>query len=222
MTMLASPLDLSNLGTTVGSTTAVKTNNATDAQASQDRFLKLLVAQLNNQDPLNPMDNAQMTTQMAQINTVSGIQQLNETLKGLAAQASALQSMQGASLVGREIITAGNSLSVNDGTATGSFNLNEAADSVRVDVLGPAGELLGSVNLGARSAGMHNFDWALGNVDPAQVAGIQVTATAGGDSVAAIPLSRQRVESVGMVDGTLRMRTSGGQTVAYDQVLAFL
>ena len=71
MTMLASPLDLSNLGTTVGSTTAVKTNNATDAQASQDRFLKLLVAQLNNQDPLNPMDNAQMTTQMAQINTVN-------------------------------------------------------------------------------------------------------------------------------------------------------
>ena len=51
---------------------------------------------------------------------------------------------------------------------------------------------------------------------------VQVTATAGGDSVAAIPLSRQRVESVGMVDGTLRMRTSGGQTVAYDQVLAFL
>ena len=53
-------------------------------QASQDRFLKLLVAQLNNQDPLNPMDNAQMTTQMAQINTVSGIQELNATLKGMA------------------------------------------------------------------------------------------------------------------------------------------
>ncbi len=195
---------------------------STDPKAAQDRFLKLFVAQLSNQDPMNPMDNAQMTTQMAQINTVTGIQQVNETLKGLAAQASALQSMQGASLVGRQVITQGNSLSVNDGTATGSFNLNEAADSVRVDVLGRAGELLGSVNLGARSAGMHNFDWALGNVDPAQVTSLQVTATSAGQSVAAIPLSRQRVESVGMVDGTLRMRTESGLTVSYDQVLAFL
>ena len=57
-----------------------------DANASQDRFLKLLVAQLNNQDPMNPMDNAQMTSQMAQINTVSGIQQVNETLKSMATQ----------------------------------------------------------------------------------------------------------------------------------------
>ena len=44
---------------------------------SEDRFLKLLVAQMQNQDPLNPMDNAQVTSQMAQINTVSGIDKLN-------------------------------------------------------------------------------------------------------------------------------------------------
>jgi flagellar basal-body rod modification protein FlgD len=61
----------------VGSTTGTAGNTSNDPQAMQDRFLKLLVAQINNQDPLNPMDNAQMTTQMAQINTVSGIQQLN-------------------------------------------------------------------------------------------------------------------------------------------------
>jgi flagellar basal-body rod modification protein FlgD len=67
-------IDLGNLENTVGSTTGTKGNNSTDPQASQDRFLKLLVAQINNQDPLNPMDNAQMTTHMAQINTGSGIQ----------------------------------------------------------------------------------------------------------------------------------------------------
>jgi flagellar basal-body rod modification protein FlgD len=65
-------------------------------QAAQDRFLKLLVAQLNNQDPMNPMDNAQMTSQMAQINTVTGIQQVNETLKSLAEQFSAMQVLQAA------------------------------------------------------------------------------------------------------------------------------
>ncbi|MEZ5703718.1 MAG: flagellar hook capping FlgD N-terminal domain-containing protein, partial [Burkholderiaceae bacterium] len=104
------PIDLSNLGTTVGSTTAKTSNNATDPEASQDRFLKLLVAQINNQDPLNPMDNAQMTTQMAQINTVSGIQELNATLKGMAAQMTAAQSLQGASLIGRDVLMDGDTL----------------------------------------------------------------------------------------------------------------
>jgi len=70
--------------------------SSTTPQQQQDRFLKLLVAQLNNQDPMNPMDNAQMTTQIAQINTVSGIQQLNDTIKTLAAQYTSMQVMQGA------------------------------------------------------------------------------------------------------------------------------
>jgi flagellar basal-body rod modification protein FlgD len=84
----------------------------TDAAASQDRFLKLLVAQLNNQDPMNPMDNAQMTSQMAQINTVSGIQTLNETVKSLSSQFTSLQVLQGASMVGRGVMVDGNSLSI--------------------------------------------------------------------------------------------------------------
>ena len=61
------------------------TSGSTSAASQQDRFMKLLVAQLNNQDPMNPMDNAQMTSQIAQINTVSGIQQVNDTLTNMAA-----------------------------------------------------------------------------------------------------------------------------------------
>ena len=82
-------------------------NAGTDPTAAQDRFLKLLVAQLNNQDPMNPMDNAQMTSQMAQINTVTGIQQVNETLKSMADQFASLQVLQGASMVGRDVLIEG-------------------------------------------------------------------------------------------------------------------
>ncbi len=59
---------------------------AEDDAGSADRFLKLLVAQMQNQDPMNPMDNAQVTSQMAQINTVSGIEKLNTTVQGLNGQ----------------------------------------------------------------------------------------------------------------------------------------
>ena len=79
---------------------------------TSDRFLKLLVAQMQNQDPLNPMDNAQVTSQMAQINTVTGIEKLNTTVQGLNGQFVQLQALQGASLVGRDVIVAGNRCSV--------------------------------------------------------------------------------------------------------------
>jgi flagellar basal-body rod modification protein FlgD len=192
-----------------------------DPKAAQERFLKLFVAQLNNQDPLNPLDNAQMTTQMAQINQVVGLQQVNETLKSLATQFGMVSSIQGAQLVGREVASEGNGLVVADGKARGAFNLAAAADTVTVELLDAAGTVVGTTALGARGAGLQTFAWPLGDVDPTRVATIRVTASANGQAVNATPLALHKVQSVGLVDGSLRLRTDGG-TLAYDQVLAFL
>ena len=79
-------------------------------QGTAETFLKLLVTQMQNQDPLNPMDNAQVTSQIAQINTVTGIQSLNTTVAGLGAQFTQLQALQGVSLVGRDVTLEGNTL----------------------------------------------------------------------------------------------------------------
>src|SRR6185295_12072708 len=96
---------------------------------SEDRFLKLLVAQLKNQDPLNPMDNAQVTSQMAQIQTVSGIEKLNSTVLGLNAQFAQLQALSGASLVGHDVLVDGNRLVAGpDGTGHAGFELASQAD----------------------------------------------------------------------------------------------
>ncbi|MFN3956536.1 MAG: flagellar hook assembly protein FlgD [Tepidimonas ignava] len=194
---------------------------STDPKAAQERFLKLFVAQLNNQDPLNPLDNAQMTTQMAQINQVVGLQQVNETLKSLANQFNMVSSIQGAQLVGRDVVSDGNGVVIDDGVARGAFNLPAAADTVTVELLDAAGTVVGTAALGARGAGLQTFEWPLGSVDPARVVTIRVTASANGQAVNATPLALHRVQSVGLVDGSLRLRTDGG-TLAYDQVLAFL
>jgi flagellar basal-body rod modification protein FlgD len=95
----------------------------TTAQESSDRFLRLLVTQMQNQDPLSPMDNAQVTSQMAQINTVSGIEKLNETINGMLGQFTQMQALQGAALVGRDVLVQGNELEVADGKATAAFEL---------------------------------------------------------------------------------------------------
>ncbi len=220
--MTIEAIDLSSLGTAVGSTTSTNSNNATDPQASQDRFLKLLVAQINNQDPLNPMDNAQMTTQMAQINTVSGIQELNATLKGMADQMSATQSLQGATLIGREVLIDGTDLSFEGNVAKGALSLPSSASQVYVDIVGVNGEIIDTVDMGARSAGQHAFEWNTGAIPVASVASFNVRASQGAEVISATPLSRVKVSSVGMSNGAINLQLANGRTVPYDQARAFM
>ncbi|MDU7587295.1 MAG: flagellar hook capping FlgD N-terminal domain-containing protein, partial [Acidovorax sp.] len=135
--MFMSPIDTSTLD--AGAATTSKTGDNNDPAAMQDRFLKLLVAQLTNQDPMNPLDNAQMTSQMAQINTVTGIQQLNQTMASMAAQFNSLQVMQGTALVGRSVLTEGSTVTIDDKTGKGGFELASAATSVKVEIVNANG-----------------------------------------------------------------------------------
>ncbi len=205
-----------------GAATSAASTSQTSAQAQSDRFLKLLVAQLNNQDPMNPMDNAQMTSQMAQINTVSGIQQLNDTMKSMASQFTAMQVLQGASMVGREVLTEGNTLSINAGVGKGSVELATAADNVSVQVMTPGGQPLGTVKLGPMAAGRHNFEWDASSYTDSAPPVFKVSAAQGGRAVSATPLARNAIESVSTLAGALSLTLKGGTTIAYDAVKAIL
>jgi flagellar basal-body rod modification protein FlgD len=159
---------------------------------------------------------------MAQINQVVGLQQVNETLKSLSAQFGWMGAMQGVQLVGRTVATEGNAVLVADGQAKAAFTLGADADRVTVEFLDPSGAVVGSVNAGARKAGLQTAEWSLGSVDPARVSTIRVSAAgAGGQAVEATPLALQRVQSVGVVDGAARLRTERG-TLTQDQILAYL
>ncbi len=220
--MLAQPLDLTNLGSAVGSSTAKAATAQTDAAATQDRFLKLLVAQLNNQDPMNPMDNAQMTTQMTQINTVSGIQQLNETLKGMASQFGLMQSLQGTSLIGREALVTGTQFGFDGNVGKAAFRIDAPASSVQVDVLDKAGGVIDTMDFGALTAGQHSFNWNGTGTDPTRVAGFKVRAANGGQPVNATSYSRLTVTATGMTNGAMSLQLQDGRSLAYDQVSSFM
>ncbi len=125
----------------------------------QDRFLKLLVTQLKNQDPLNPMDNAQMTSQMAQISTVEGIDKLNATLKMILEGSNENQAMQAAALVGHGVLVPGSGLALSGGMAIGGIELAEPADRVTVTIKDASGIAVKTLELGDREAGSHGFAW---------------------------------------------------------------
>lgn len=125
----------------------------------QDRFLKLLVTQLRNQDPLNPMDNAQMTSQMAQISTVEGIDKLNATLKMILEGSNENQAMQAAALVGHGVLVPGSGLALSGGMAVGGIELDEPADRVTVTVKDANGIAVKTLELGGKDAGSHGIAW---------------------------------------------------------------
>jgi flagellar basal-body rod modification protein FlgD len=196
------------------------TTPTSNEAGSADRFLKLLVTQLQNQDPLNPMDNAQITSQMAQINTVNGIEKLNTTVDGLNTQFAQLQAMSGASLVGRDITVKGNALPVTGGRAEGSFELSGTAGAVKVEVLNGAGRVVGTVDMGTQDAGRHAFSWSAGSL-PDGAYTFRVAATQGTATVATTPLMRDRVEAVRTTGNTLTLETASGGLVAWRDVQAF-
>ncbi|MBL8328430.1 MAG: flagellar hook assembly protein FlgD [Rubrivivax sp.] len=192
--------------------------------ASADRFLKLLVAQMQNQDPLNPMDNAQVTSQMAQINTVDGISKLNETVKGLNGQFVQLQALQGASLVGRVVSVPGDRLALSGAEGArvgeGGFELTGTADNVRVEILTGAGRVIGSQDLGALDAGRHHFEWPAGAQAAEDGLRYRVVATRGAATVAASPLMLDRVSSVSIEGNKLRLELERSGSVDYGSVAA--
>jgi flagellar basal-body rod modification protein FlgD len=136
------------------------TTNTIGKDPTEDRFLKLLIAQMKNQDPLNPLDNAQVTSQMAQINTVQGIAQLNTSMLSMLNQ---FQDAQAITLPGRRVLVDGNSLTLAKTgdvlSAKGGFDLSQDAERVTVDIKDDKGNVVTQLSLGAQSAGAGAFSW---------------------------------------------------------------
>ncbi|MBI5256475.1 MAG: flagellar hook assembly protein FlgD [Burkholderiales bacterium] len=218
------------MSTTTGTTSS--TNNlASQVQAASgasktlsaseqtDRFLKLLVTQMQNQDPLNPMDNAEITTQMAQISTVSGIDDLNKSIGAMSSMLLQSQSLEAAGLVGKTVLVNGNDLTLaEDGSTAAGFELAGPADSVKVQIKNAAGKVVDTLELGAAASGRHSFEWQ--NKDPKQNTGFTFTVTAmsAAKMVESKPLVADGVAAVYNDAGQLSLETFNHGVVKYADV----
>ena len=204
-----------------GTSAATTANKSTSNADAQDRFLKLLVTQMQNQDPLNPMDNAQVTSQMAQINTVTGIEKLNTTMASMSTSMASMQMLQGSSLVGHGVLIDGNKLFPNsEGKASAGYDLAAAATSVRIDVLNSSGTVIDSFTQTGKSAGRQSFDWTAPSGVSTSGLTFQVTATSNNKPVTATPLIGAAVSAVNTSNGSLNLELANGMTVPYSQVKA--
>ena len=138
-----------------------KAKAATDSvQADTDKFMTLLVTQLQNQDPLNPMDNAQMTSQLAQLQTVTGVNKLNTTLESLKSSYQSSESLQATNLIGHGVLVEGKDILLSKSQAILGVELETAADKLQVIITDPkTGKDVASMDLGAHDAGIMPIAW---------------------------------------------------------------
>lgn len=230
MSTITSPTSIAgtaSTASTASTTSSDATGSLTSAADQQDRFMKLLVAQMQNQDPLNPMDNSQMTSQIAQINTVGGIEKLNTTVTSLLSAFNRMQAQSATQLAGHDVLVDGNQIQLANGKATGGVTLAGSADSVQVDILDAAGQVVRSLQLGASPAGSRSFTWDGLLADGSQAAEgswrIRATASSGSTAVTATTLTGATVNAVtSNTDGTVSLDLGTAGVSTMDAVRAYL
>lgn len=152
---------------TVNPKAATSTNGTVDADTN--KFMTLLVTQLKNQDPMNPLDNAQLTSQLAQLSTVTGVNKLNTTLTSLQSSYQASESMQATNLIGHGVLVEGDFVNLQSGKGIMGVNLATAADNVQLIVTDPTtGKDVQTIDMGARPAGTIPMAWD-GVPDPSKL-----------------------------------------------------
>jgi flagellar basal-body rod modification protein FlgD len=178
-----------------------KTKSSSDMQMTEDRFLKLLTTQLKNQDPLNPLDNAQMTSQMAQISTVNGIEKLNSTLSKLMSNSTDSQAMQAATILGHQVLVEGSGMTLpQDGQSLGAVDFPQAVDKAAVTIKDANGLVVRTLQMDDQEAGLSEFVWdGKNDAGEAVAAGrysFSVSAEQGGKAVSAKTLELASVTGV--------------------------
>lgn len=172
--------------------------SATDA--AQDRFMTLLVTQMKNQDPLNPMDNAQMTSQLAQLSTVNGIEKLNNTMQSLINNVQSSQSYQATGMIGRSVMVPGNSLQLAANDSKFGVELPIDVDQLTVSIKDAAGTLVKQLNFGPQRAGVVPMNWngysdAGNNMNEGKYT-FEINATVAGQQATTVPLSYDQVAGI--------------------------
>ncbi len=178
-----------------------KAARGSQKELGQEQFFELMVAQLQNQDPLKPLESNEFMAQVAQFSQVESVQSMERSIANLAQSLQSSQALQASTLVGREVVVAGRTLGHEAGKAdTAAVELPASTANLRVAISKPSGEVVKRLELGPQTAGLTDFTWdgTDGSGTPLGAGNYVLTATAeyDGRQEAVDTLVRARVDSV--------------------------
>ena len=197
------------------------TDGVNDATLMRDDFLKLLVAQMSNQDPLNPLDNAEFTAQLAQFSSLEQLFNVNKNLQDFQTLQSTLNNTEALSYLGREVQAEGNEVSLSGDSALIGFSLMDRADEVYLGIYNSVGELVRNEPLGKMDEGDQLFTWDGKDNNGIPVSwGIytfDIAASAGDSDVEGIGYTTGKVDGISYEDGR-PVLSVGGLKIDHDKV----
>jgi len=196
-----------------------------DKAMGRDAFLKLLVAQLKNQDPLKPQDDSAFVAQLAQFSSLEQTMGINDRLDTLSKQSQGLQNSEIIALVGKQATVQG-SLVTSDGSGVAipvTFTLSGATDKTVINIQNAAGQVVRSIDAGAKNAGVGRVNWDgkdnAGNVLPAGTYSVAVKATNADSPVSVSQQTTGTVESVSFDKGYPVLNLNTGVSVPVSDLL---
>lgn len=152
-------MDVNALSTVTG-TTKGSTASAASKTMGKDAFLKLLVTQLQHQDPLNPADSTEFTSQLAQFSSLEQLSNVNDNLNMLKLYQASMNNAQAVSFIGKDIVSKGKTLQVTPGQPVScEFSLGADAKRVAVSIYDAAGNFVKDIRATALKAGAQSLSW---------------------------------------------------------------
>ena len=177
------------------------------AVLGKDDFLKLLVSQLKNQDPLNPMESTEFTAQLAQFSSLEQLTNMNESLEYLKLYQSSINNAQAVGFIGKTVKATGDSINVKDGISNQiQFDLARDAETVNIHIYDSSDNLVKTINCGSLSDGEQSIEWDGTNDDGETVSDGTYTfvvsaADAGGETIEASTYMTVEVTGVTFKEG---------------------
>lgn len=201
----------------------IKQDTKQNKDLGKNEFLNLLVAQLNNQNPLEPQGNGEFIAQLAQFSSLEGIQQLNSSVSSMMSSFQSSQALQASSLVGRKVIVPSEKAVVDTSESfKASTVLPVSSSNVYVNVYDNSGSLVTRINLGEQAAGNVSFIWdgkdSSGNVAPPGTYKFEAQATYGSETKGLYTMLPANVDSVTLGGKELMLNLAGLGNVPLSQV----
>ena len=126
----------------------------------QEDFLRLMIAQVQHQDPMDPQTNGDFMAQLAQFSTSDGINNMQRSIEQLSASLESNQALQASSLVGRKVMVVTDQVQLDaEGETHAAIEMVEGVDNLTASIFSPSGELVKTIRLGQPEPGLHKFSW---------------------------------------------------------------
>jgi flagellar basal-body rod modification protein FlgD len=194
------------------------------SELDKEDFLTLLVAQLEHQDPMNPMDDKEFTAQLAEFSSLEQLTNISNGIDSMNSNDTRQDMVSAVSFIGKDVRAEGSSLSIHEGEASSLYySLGQTAANVYINIYDPNGNLVRTASLGAKQAGEHEFhwnglDWA-GEALPDGVYSIGLAAEGkNGDPVMSYTEVSGQVAGVQTYAGQQYLRLIDGRVVSFQQV----